>query len=182
MFRGLGPRGHARQPARASNRLSAGWKGYAVNALTQLGMVSEVPSENQTNDTPLADATVEKDYFVTRDGMTYAGMHLLVDLWGARTLNDPAHIDAALREAAEAAGATILHGHFHHFSPNGGVSGVLVLAESHISIHTWPERDFAAIDIFMCGACDPRRTLPVLRRAFAPERIAVDQQHRGRIA
>ncbi len=84
-------------------------------------------------------------------------MHLLVDLWGATNLCDPDHIDRALREAAEAAGATILHGHFHHFSPNGGVSGVLVLAESHISIHTWPERDFASIDIFMCGACDPYR-------------------------
>ena len=153
-----------------------------MNALTQLGMVSEVPSENQTHDTPLADATVQKDYFVTRDGMTYAGMHLLVDLWDASNLNDPARIDAALRAAALAAGATILHGHFHHFSPNGGVSGVLVLAESHISIHTWPERDFAAIDIFMCGACDPRRALPVLKNAFAPGRMAVDQQHRGRIA
>ncbi len=152
-----------------------------MNALTQLGMVSEVPSENQTHDTPLADATVQKDYFVTRDGITYAGMHLLIDLWGASNLNDPARIDAALREAATAAGATILHGHFHHFSPNGGVSGVLVLAESHISIHTWPERDFAAVDIFMCGACDPRRSLPVLQRAFAPTRITLDQQHRGRL-
>jgi len=153
-----------------------------MNALTQLGMVSEVPSENQTNDAiPLAGAEVQKDYFVTRDGMTYAGMHLLIDLWEASRLNDPAHIDAALREAAEAAGATILHGHFHHFSPNGGVSGVLVLAESHISIHTWPERDFAAIDIFMCGACDPRRSLPVLQRAFGAGRVVVDQQHRGRV-
>ena len=110
--------------------------------------------------------------------MTYAGMHLLVDLWGATNLNDPAHIDAALREAAEAAGATILHGHFHHFSPNGGVSGVLVLAESHISIHTWPERDFAAVDIFMCGACDPRRG-PGAAGGFNRERIALDEQRAG---
>ena len=152
-----------------------------MDTLTQLGMVSEVPSENQTNAIPLAGAEVQKDYFVTRDGMTYAGMHLLVDLWEASQLNDPAHIDAALREAAVAAGATILHGHFHHFSPNGGVSGVLVLAESHISIHTWPERDFAAIDIFMCGACDPRRALPVLQRAFGAGRVVLDEQHRGRI-
>ena len=62
--------------------------------------------------------------------------------------------------------ATILHSHFHHFGPDGGVSGVVVLAESHISIHTWPERDFAAVDIFMCGACDPYRSLPVLKAAF----------------
>ena len=149
-----------------------------MDALAPLGMVSDAPSSNQASD----GADAQKDYFVVKDGVRFAGTHLLVDLWGAQTLCDPQAIDTALRAAAEAAGATILHGHFHHFSPNGGVSGVLVLAESHISIHTWPERDFAAIDIFMCGACDPRRTLPVLRRAFAPERIAVDQQHRGRIA
>jgi S-adenosylmethionine decarboxylase len=90
-------------------------------------------------------------------------------------------IDRALREAAEAAGATILHSHFHHFSPNGGVSGVLVLAESHISIHTWPERDFAAIDIFMCGACDPHLSIPVLKETFKPATVNLDEQRRGRI-
>jgi S-adenosylmethionine decarboxylase len=153
-----------------------------MNALTALGMVSEFPSENQTNDILLAGAAEEqKDYFVERDGMKFAGMHLLVDLWGATNLCDPAHIDAALRAAAEAAGATILHGHFHHFSPNGGVSGVLVLAESHISIHTWPERDFAAVDIFMCGACDPYDAVPALKRAFSPGRVVLDEQRRGRV-
>jgi S-adenosylmethionine decarboxylase len=154
-----------------------------MNALTPLGMVSEFPSENQTNDTLLADAAEEqKDYFVVRDGMKFAGMHLLVDLWGASHLCDPAHIDAALCEAAIAAGATILHSHFHHFSPNGGVSGVVVLAESHISIHTWPERDFAAVDIFMCGSCDPYLSIPVLERAFAPTRVDLDEQRRGRVS
>jgi S-adenosylmethionine decarboxylase len=106
-------------------------------------------------------------------------MHLLVDLWDAGGLDDPAHIDAALRKAALAAGATILHSHFHHFTPNGGVSGVVVLAESHISIHTWPERDFAAVDIFMCGACDPYQSLPVLQAAFAPASMQLDEQRRG---
>ena len=122
-----------------------------------------------------------RDYFVERDGMKFAGTHLLVDLWGARNLTDPALIDATLRAAAVAARATILHSHFHHFTPNGGVSGVVVLAESHITIHTWPERDFAAIDIFMCGACDPRLSIPVLQEAFAPERIDLNEQRRGRI-
>ncbi len=87
----------------------------------------------------------------------------------------------ALREAAVTAGATILHSHFHHFSPNGGVSGVVVLAESHISIHTWPERGFAAIDIFMCGACDPHDAIPVLRRAFSPGRVDLNEERRGRV-
>jgi S-adenosylmethionine decarboxylase len=140
-------------------------------------MVSELPSVIQTSSTEVA-----KDYFVEKDGVKFAGMHLLVDLWGASNLTDPATIDDALREAAEAAGATILHTHFHHFGPDGGVSGVLVLAESHISIHTWPERDFAAIDIFMCGACDPYLSLPVLKAAFQPASMLLDEQRRGRIA
>ena len=147
-----------------------------MNALAQLGMVSEFPSENQTNAAP---ETEQKDYFVQKDGVRFAGTHLLIDLWGATNLGDPAHIDAALREAALVAGATILHSHFHHFSPNGGVSGVVVLAESHISIHTWPERDFAAIDIFMCGACNPYDSIPVLKAAFRPESIQLGEQRRG---
>ena len=59
---------------------------------------------------------------------------------------------------------------------------MLVLAESHISIHTWPERDFAAIDVFMCGECDPRLSVPVLQAAFQAGRIDVDEQRRGRVA
>ena len=147
-------------------------------SLDPLGMVSEVPSSNQASEGPEA----QKDYFVAKDGVKFAGTHLLLDLWGAQTLTDPARIDAALREAAEAAKATILHSHFHHFGPDGGVSGVLVLAESHISIHTWPERDFAAIDIFMCGACNPYESLPVLKAAFKPQSVLLSEQRRGLIA
>lgn len=148
-----------------------------MNALARLGMVSDVPSENQTNGT----AEAEKDYFVRRDGLAFAGTHLLLDLWGARYLNDATAIEAALRASAEAAEATVLGGHFHHFLPNGGVSGVLMLAESHISIHTWPEREFAAIDIFMCGSCDPYRSIPALKAAFTPRQVLLAEQRRGLI-
>lgn len=142
-----------------------------MDALSPLGMVSDAPSE-----------TEQKDYFVEKDGLKFAGTHLLLDLWGAANLTDPELIDHALRDAAEAAGATILHSHFHHFGPDGGVSGVVVLAESHISIHTWPERDFAAIDIFMCGACNPYHSVPVLKEVFAPKSILLSEQRRGLIA
>jgi len=153
-----------------------------MNALSPLGMVSVLPSDNQVTIVPVEiDSGEQKDYFVERDGMKFAGTHLLVDLWGATNLDDPAHIDAALRESAIISGATILHSHFHHFSPNGGVSGVLVLAESHISIHTWPEKNFAAIDLFMCGVCDPNKAIPVLQAAFKPTRIDADEQRRGRV-
>ena len=157
----------------ATGRLLVG--GYAVNALNPLGMVSELPSENQTQD----NSEEQKDYFVEKDGTRFAGMHLLIDLWGATNLADPELIDRALRKSAEVAGATILHSHFHHFSPNGGVSGVVVLAESHISIHTWPERDFAAVDIFMCGACDPYKAIPLLKAAFKPNFVNLNEQRRG---
>ena len=156
-----------------------------MNALSPLGMVSDIPSSNQTTTTALPGQEPEeqpeeqKDYFVEKDGVKFAGTHLLIDLWGATNLTDPAHIDRALRDMAEASGATILHGHFHHFSPNGGVSGVLVLAESHISIHTWPERDFAAIDVFMCGACNPYMGIPSLKAAFQPASINLSEQRRG---
>jgi S-adenosylmethionine decarboxylase len=156
-----------------------------MNALARLGMVSETPSENQTTTAVSAElasesgAQVAKDYFVERDGQKFAGMHLLIDIWGASSLDSPELIDKTLCDGALAAGATILHSHFHHFSPNGGVSGVVVLAESHISIHTWPERNFAALDIFMCGECDPYKVIPFLQAAFDPTTVEVDEQRRG---
>jgi S-adenosylmethionine decarboxylase len=126
--------------------------------------------------------TPQKDYFVERDGVKFAGTHLLIEMWDAKNLGDMAVADQALRDAAEAAGATLLHIHLHHFGPNAGLSGVAVLAESHISIHTWPERGYAAMDIFMCGACDPYKSIPVLRRAFAPGNVQLSEQKRGIIA
>ena len=125
---------------------------------------------------------VQKDYFV-REGWGEVRRHAFAgrSLGRHQSVRSGSH-RSGLREAAEAAGATILHGHFHHFSPNGGVSGVLVLAESHISIHTWPERDFAAIDIFMCGACNPYHGLPALKAAFQPQSVNLGEQRRGLIA
>lgn len=139
-----------------------------------LGMLSS----NTQDVTYVSEA---KDYFVEKNGVRYAGTHLIIDLWGATNLDDPAHIDMVLRDAAIASGATILHGHFHHFSPNGGVSGVLVLAESHVSIHTWPERDYAALDIFVCGECDPYKAIPHLKTGFLAERVQLCEHKRGLI-
>ncbi|MEZ5666262.1 MAG: adenosylmethionine decarboxylase [Alphaproteobacteria bacterium] len=119
------------------------------------------------------------DRFVERDGRRHAGIHVIADLWDAHDLDDPAALEAALREAALAAGATILDCRLHHFSPNLGVTGVLLLAESHISIHTWPEHDFAAVDIFLCGDADPDAAVAVLRRRLQPGRVAIQTLRRG---
>lgn len=128
------------------------------------------------------EGRAKSDYFIERDGFRYAGSHLIIDLSEAQGLDDLARMEDALRDAVAAAGATLLHLHLHHFTPNGGISGVAVLAESHISVHTWPERGFAAFDIFMCGQASPRRAIPVLEAAFGPCCTQVEEILRGRVA
>jgi S-adenosylmethionine decarboxylase len=110
-----------------------------------------------------------------------AGIHLLADFHGvsAGRLVSCEAIDTLLRAAATAAGATILHSHFHSFGPQLGVTGVLLLAESHISIHTWPEFGFAAADIFMCGDATPQLALDVIEGAMGAGSRVVQTISRG---
>jgi S-adenosylmethionine decarboxylase len=121
----------------------------------------------------------QSDHFVERNGLRYAGTHLIIDLWDGEHFDDAGVIELALRRAVREAGATLLHLHLHEFTAGGGVSGVAVLAESHISIHTWPERNYAAIDVFMCGSAAPHKVVPVLRHVFKARRIAICEQMRG---
>jgi S-adenosylmethionine decarboxylase len=128
---------------------------------------------------PICVVQEPDDHFVVKNGVRCAGVHLIVDLCDATRLDDIDHIESVLRRCVDAAGATLLHIHLHHFEPNGGVSGVAVLAESHISIHTWPERGYAAIDVFMCGKAKPENCVPVLRDAFYAKQIGVNELLRG---
>ncbi len=84
--------------------------------------------------------------------MKELGRHILVEMYDcdAEILNDRDLIDREMLKAAEIAGATIVGNVMHKFSPHG-VSGVVVIAESHFSIHTWPEYGYAALDLFTCG-------------------------------
>ncbi len=81
------------------------------------------------------------------------GNHLLLELWGVGRdlLDDAQALEHGLVEAASRGGAHVLEGRFRNFLPHG-ISGVIILAESHITVHTWPERGYAAVDIFTCGA------------------------------
>ena len=150
-----------------------------------MALIAEAPLEHRRERVeaalggPSANDSAPNDYFVEKDGLRFAGTHLLIDLEDADHLDDKQVIEGALRDAAAAAGATALHVYLHKYSENGGVSGVLVLAESHISIHTWPERKFAAVDIFTCGRCEPYLAIDVLRRAFSPQSIRLTEQKRG---
>src|SRR5690606_6646945 len=103
------------------------------DALFQLGMGS-VPlktSQKEGNETQADNACVQNDHFIEKDGVVCAGSHLIIDLYDAERLDDIEYIRRTLIECVDAAGATLLHIHLHPFEPNGGVSGVAVLAESH---------------------------------------------------
>ena len=106
--------------------------------------------------------------------MDALGTHLIIELSGCdpRILGDVERIRGALVMAAAEAGATIVGQSFHKFSP-GGVTGIVALSESHLSIHTWPEHGYAAADIFTCGAAlQPRKAADVLverLRSSCPE-------------
>ena len=140
-----------------------------INKVAKVAVVQAVPANDRD------------DHFAVRNGVRCAGVHLIVDVHGAQGLDDIDLIEATLRRCVSAAQATLLHIHLHHFQPNG-VSGVAVLAESHISIHTWPDAGYAALDVFMCGKADPDACIPVLREAFKAKRVDVDEILRGRDA
>jgi S-adenosylmethionine decarboxylase len=118
------------------------------------------------------------DHFIHRDGKIFAGTHLIIEVVNAEGLDDEVRIQGAFRECVDVCGATLLHIHTHKFSPQG-VSGVAVLAESHISVHTWPEIGYAAFDVFMCGNSQPWKAVEVLRSTFNAGEVRVKELLRG---
>ena len=136
--------------------------------------------EDDFEQTPIACVLDEDraDHFIRREGKTFAGTHLIIEVIGASGLDNPERIERALRACVHACKATLLHLHLHRFQPQG-VSGVAVLAESHISVHTWPEAGYGAFDVFMCGDAEPWRAVEILKSAFAAEDVKVDTLLRG---
>jgi len=114
--------------------------------------------------------------------MKSVGRHLILELWECRELNSPDVVEQALREATEACKANLLDLKVHTFSPQG-VTGVAVVSESHILIHTWPELNYAAVDVFTCGdRAEPAAVVPVLQKHFGPQRIQVMEIRRGLVS
>ncbi len=111
--------------------------------------------------------------------MNALGRHFLIELWSADILDKPDLGEEALIECVRATGATLLDTRFIPF-PNGGYSGVCILAESHISIHTWPEHGYAAVDMFTCGPnMDFDAGIEMLQKYFSPGSIQVVEVKRG---
>ncbi|TDL79529.1 adenosylmethionine decarboxylase [Palleronia sediminis] len=146
--------------------------------LFQLGIGLETGA--QAEDTPAIDVMRDDrdDHFIREEGRVFAGRHLIIEVVNGHGLDDEARIQQAFRDCVDTCGATLLHIHTHKFSPQG-VSGVAVLAESHISVHTWPEIGYGAFDVFMCGDARPWLAVDVLKQAFATRDVRVRELYRG---
>ena len=108
-----------------------------------------------------------------------AGLHIIIECEGRHAHLSEQEMSSLLHQAADAAGATVLSSHFHRFGEGGGLTGVLVLAESHITVHTWPEYDYAAFDVFMCGVCDPHKAEAAIVAGAATVRVETRTITRG---
>jgi S-adenosylmethionine decarboxylase len=113
--------------------------------------------------------------------MSALGRQILAEFYGCppEILNDIQRIERTMVDAALEAGAEVREVAFHKFSPQG-VSGVVVISESHLAIHTWPELGYAAVDVFTCGeVVDPWVSCNFLRKNFSAERMTAQEILRG---
>lgn len=112
--------------------------------------------------------------------MEHLGRHVIIEFWGCNDgINDAELMRTAILEAVRAANATLLDLNVHTFSPHG-VTGVAVLSESHLSVHSWPEYGYLAADVFTCGSTtNPDAAAEVLRRYFQPTSVDVQRLERG---
>lgn len=125
---------------------------------------------------------IDLEHFVVDEtGEIYAGKHLIFDFWGVKPelCGDLDLIQNKIIQACEEAGATILGYNFHHFGEGFGVTGVVMLSESHASVHTWPEAGLMTFDVFMCGNAKPSAAMRYLSNVFKPSKTDNHDIHRG---
>lgn len=111
--------------------------------------------------------------------MKSVGRHMILELWGCQNLNSTQVVEGALRDVIDACNLTLLDLRVYPFTPIG-VTGVAIVSESHVMIHTWPEYGYAAVDVFTCGEqADPVAGLAALKAHFKPERVQIMEISRG---
>jgi S-adenosylmethionine decarboxylase len=103
----------------------------------------------------MSNNIVFKDFFKEKNGIKFAGIDLIIDMWGVSRIDDIDYIKQVIISVIQECQVTLLNIYLHRFTPNGGVSGVVVLAESHISVRSWPEKEFIAFDVFIQHAVKP---------------------------
>ncbi len=111
--------------------------------------------------------------------LKHAGIHVVADFWNGKNIEDAQSLRGILVKAAKAANSTPLEISIHKFLPQG-ITGVVLLAESHIAIHSWPEYNYMAVDVFTCGdKSAPQKALDYLRQEFQPKKVKSKKINRG---
>jgi|HubBroStandDraft_1064217.scaffolds.fasta_scaffold04451_3 S-adenosylmethionine decarboxylase len=151
----------------------------AADSMISLEMPDEIQSLSSVQvwaglPVPLAGTPGDERDFVKR-----LGRHAIVDVSGADSSLEVADATSLLTAMATACGATLLTTQTHQFGEGHGLTAIAVLAESHISMHEWPEHRFVAFDIFVCGSADPEPAIDVIRSRYPSARIQVKVMERG---
>jgi S-adenosylmethionine decarboxylase len=114
-----------------------------------------------------------------RGKQKYAGIHLIAEFWYGKNIENSKELERILIKATKKAKNIPLKIAIHKFSPQG-ITGVVLLAESHLALHSWPEINYLAIDIFTCGKkAMPHRALKYLKKMFQPKKIKIKEIKRG---
>ena len=121
------------------------------------------------------------NYLITDNNGTYVGNHLIADLWGIINHTDTTEILSNFVSACQLAKATVLFSHCHPFGPESGTTGVIVLAESHLSWHHYPEINMISVDIFMCGSANPSIALEFIEQYWKPSHVDRQTLRRGHV-
>tara|TARA_B100000315_G_C14186738_1_gene411462 strand:- start:181 stop:591 length:411 start_codon:yes stop_codon:yes gene_type:complete len=110
---------------------------------------------------------------------TYAGKHILADFWHGKTIETEKELEELLRGAAKAANSKALKVSLYKFEPQG-ITGIILLAESHIAVHTWPEIGYIAVDVFTCGKKSrPKEAMEFFRAYLQPKTYHIQEMKRG---
>ena len=153
------------------------------DTLFQLGMdltrSSTAQKEDLSDVVSAAENVVHVSDRAQSNGAAHAGYHVIIDLYGAKRLDDVKHIERTLKRCADVSGIRLAHVHLLRAAADGDVSGAAVLDDGHISVQARSETGFAAFDVFMGGVSKPQRCVEVLREAFSARDVSVKILQRG---
>ena len=152
-----------------------------TDSLFQLGMDLTRSSTAQKEDLAQSRRATHvegKTTHAARGRTRPSGIHLIIDLFGAQRLDDLAHIEATLKRCVDEAGARLLHIHLHRCLPYGSISGVALLAEGHISLHSWPQARNLSLHVFMGAETAPHASIAAVKEAFGPAKAVVSEYPR----
>lgn len=120
------------------------------------------------------------EQFSQQDGFVFAGRHLLFDCWDALNLDNVPVIEQALRDSVDALNSELIHIHLHSMLPNGRITGVALMPGAQIGVRTWPDKHYAALDLFINGTVNPTAVLSIFKHAFLTSKLSLSEHLRGR--